>query len=94
MEDIVELYAVPEACIGYDLHDLTERLKEADLPSFCVSLGDEDQDDPPQLPRYLPGAPNVMDDFHNMHQSSRFGGRVNSLSRIGLVEPRLEVLRL
>ena len=92
----MELGAFPEAGIDYGLHGLPERLQEANPSGVFVNLGDQDQDGPPQLPRYLHDDPHVLDYFHELHPPSRFGGwgrGGRSLSRIVLAEPRLEVLR-
>ena len=92
-EDIVELYAGPEAGINYSLHDLPERLQEAYPLGVCVTLGDQDQDGPPQFLWYLTIDPHVLDDLYELHPPPRFGGGGVYLSQIDRMETRLEVLR-
>ena len=60
--------------IDYGLHDLPERLHEADHPGVCATLGDQVQDVTPQFPQDLPGAPHVLEYFHKLHPPSSFLG--------------------
>ena len=60
----------PEAGINYGIHDLPESLQEAYTPGACVTLGDKYQDGTLQLLWDLPGAPHVLDYFHELHPPS------------------------
>ena len=74
MEDIVKLDADPEEGIDDGLKKLTHRLQKVDPPGVCVSLGDQDQDGPPQFLRNLPSAPHILDYVHKLHPTSRLEG--------------------
>ena len=73
VKDIVKLDAGLEAGINDGLHELTERLQEEDTLGVCVSLGDQDQDGPPQFLWNIPGASHIPDYVHDLHPPSRFG---------------------
>ena len=88
----MELYDGPEAGIDYGLHGLPESLQEANPPGVYVTYGDTDQDGPTQFPHDLPGATHALDYLHHLNSPYRFWVGVHYLSRIGLVEPHLEVL--
>ena len=70
----MKLDADPEEGIDDGLKKLTHRLQKVDPPGVCVSLGDQDQDGPPQFLRNLPSSLHILYYFHKLHQPFRFGG--------------------
>ena len=77
----MELDAGPEAGIEYFLHGLQYHTQEANPQGVYVLLGYQDQDGPQQLERDIPGAPHVVQYFHNLYPPSKFWMR-GSLSLV------------
>ena len=95
MEDIVELYAGPEVGINHGLHNLPEHLQEANTPGVCVTFGYQYQYGLPQFLQDLPGTSQVLEySMICIHLLGLGGGGGCSLSRIGLVKTRNELLQV
>ena len=79
--------------IDYGLHDLPERLHEADHPGVCATLWIRSRMLHPNSCRISPAIHIYWNiSTSSIHLPGFFGGEVLSLSRIGIVEPSFEVL--